>query len=145
MVIIVFDSNIYDKLAQDEATRETVKRRISESEIEVHVPRTVEDELQESPFRGVPDFFAVKLTSDAVFILGYSKLGYARLGDGKVYNSHRGASQKVKDAVIADTANTDCDVFVTEDNRCRDRLKASNPSCLCLSYDAFKEWLATAV
>lgn len=139
---VIFDTNIYDKLICDRETCSAISELITGGILSVEVPLTVEDELLESSHKGVPNLFPVERTSDAVFIVGYSKLGSARLGGGEIYTAHRGQSQKVKDAVIADTANSDCNVFVSEDNRCRNRLRELTDKCSCFSYDEFKQWLA---
>jgi hypothetical protein len=142
---VIFDTNIYDKLIGDEQTCEAISKLIKHDLLRVEVPRTIEDELIESPHKCVPKLFPVERTSDSVFIVGHSKIGFARVGNGTIYGDHRGQSQKFKDAVIADTVASDCNIFVSEDNRCRNRLRKSTDKCLCFSYAEFKEWLSEKI
>lgn len=138
----IFDTNIYDKLICDEQTCNAISELIVHNLLRVEVPRTIEDELIESPHQCVPNLFPIERISDSVVIVGHSKLGFARLGDGKFYAAHRGESQKFKDAIIADTVDSDCNIFVSEDNRCRNRLRELTDKCACFSYEEFKEWLS---
>jgi hypothetical protein len=138
----IFDTNIYDKLIDDEQTCEAISKLIKNDLLRVEVPQTVEDELIESPHKGVPNLFPVKRTSDSVCILDHSKFDDARFGDGTIYEAHQGQSEKFKDAIIADTADSDCNIFVSEDNRCRKRLREFTDKCSCFSYAEFKEWLS---
>jgi hypothetical protein len=40
-----------------------------------------------------------------------------------VYSEHRGASNEIPDAIIADSAPALADILVSEDRRCRERSK----------------------
>lgn len=141
MTRVLLDGNIYDKLKADETTRRLIYEKIVAGILVVIASPIVVDELNESPFNGLPDFFPVKQITEAIAVAGYARAGLARVSNGEVYDAHRGTSKKSKDAIIAETANVDCDVFVSEDQRCRKRLKEVEPKCLVLSYDEYKEWL----
>jgi hypothetical protein len=69
-----------------------------------------------------------------VFILDHSRLDYARLGEGEIFSAHRGTSQQIKDAVIVDAADTDADVFVSEDRRARERYAKRRTGGRALDY-----------
>lgn len=141
MIKVIFDTMIWDKLAVDSVTCDVIAKLVQEKRIQVLVPSTIQRELEESPFKRIPSFFPVSLIGDAVFLADYSLTDCDRVGDGIIYKQHKGNSQKIKDAVIADTANADCNVFVSEDGRCRNRLKQLSKLCQCFSFDGFKLWL----
>ena len=138
---LLFDSNIYDRLAADETSRERVKSACEKNLIRVLVNSIIRDELIGSPFQQIPDFFPVELIADSVIIPGLAIPGLARPGSGEVFTGHIGTSRKGKDAVIADTASNYADIFVSGDQRFRTRLQKLNTSCKCFTYDEFVLWL----
>lgn len=119
MTKLVLDTNIWNKLDLDAEARERMRHLCESGKLEIIVPDTVEQELAGSPFRGIRDWFPVSDIPDSVFILDHSRLDHARLGEGKMFTAHRGKKKRVKDSVIVDTADTDADVFVSEDRRAR--------------------------
>ena len=139
MTRVLLDTMIYDKLATDHTTRQLVSKKISSRAIAVVVSPIVLFELKDSSFEGVPDFFPVDIIAEAVTIAGHAVPGLVRPGDGKVFAAHLGKSKKSKDAIIADTASSDCDVFVSEDNRCRKRLREIQTRCQVFTYDEFSK------
>lgn len=144
MVRVLLDSNIYNCVEAENTTRIRIAEMIASGTIEVVASPVIVNELRDSPFGDVPDFFPVKRITEAVFVVGIAVVGLARVGDGKIFNAHRGESTKTKDAIIADTADKDCEIFVSEDKRCRERLKQAGKRCSALSYADFKEWLTNA-
>jgi hypothetical protein len=104
----------------------------------------VRDELKASPFNGFPDWFPIVLEAENVTVLDYAYLGMTRLGEGEVYNGHRGESKKIPDAIIADSADGLADILVSEDRRCRERLKRISTRCRGMDYQEFSEWLQTS-
>lgn len=141
MTRVLLDTMIYDRLALDHAVRRLVRERIASVAITVVVSPIVLFELKDSSFKGIPDFFPVEVIADAVAIAGHAVAGLVRPGEGKVFAAHLGYSKKSKDAIIAETASSDCDVFVSDDNRCRKRLRRIQTSCKVFNYDEFVEWL----
>lgn len=143
MVRVVFDSNIYDKLAADPETIGTIAEKIATGTLVVMVSPIIVDELRESQFGGVPQFFPIQQITEAIAVAGYAIAGLARPSDGVMYEAHRGTSKKSKDAIVAETAESDCDMLVSEDRRCRDRLNRHAKKCKALDYAQFKQWLGT--
>src|SRR5208283_2047979 len=111
---IIFDSNVYNQIYRRHDIQEKVKCLINEKRIKVIVPNTVKRELDQSPFKGVPNWFHTEKLGDSVFLFDYSLLDVDRLGNGKVYSNHKGKSLKMRDAIIADCANADADILVSE-------------------------------
>lgn len=137
MIKVILDCNIYDKLSADENMRALLASLVISREIAVIATPLVIVELQVSPFAGIPSWFPVIVEPESVFVLGFAKLGAARLGSGEVFNKHRGSSSKTKDAIIADSAASIADLFVSEDKRCRKRLEEINTKCRALTYGEF--------
>ena len=138
---IIFDSNIFNKIDDLPQIKERIKKFVDSGEIIVIIPSTIERELNKKPFYGVPNWFKTQIIGDSVFILDYSHLDCDRLGNGNTYNKHKGNSTKIKDAIIADTANRDADIFVSDDKRCRERLKKMS-DCQSLTFIEFLKWLS---
>ena len=142
---IVLDTNIYDKLANDTNSVMLLREHIHNGEIEVLVSPVIHDELKESPFKGLPTMFSVKLITEAVAVAGIAKAGLARCSTGGVFTQHCGESTKHADAVIAHTADSDADIFVSEDRRSLKRLKEASADLQCLNYEEFVAWLARSM
>jgi hypothetical protein len=138
MIRAVLDANIWDKLAADDQARERIRSLCDATELEIVVPDTLLRQLEQSPFGGVPDWFPTDVIVDSVFVLDHSRLDSARLGEGDVFTAHRGKSRQISDAVIVDAADSDADLFVSEDRRARERYsKLSDPS-RALNYFRFR-------
>ena len=95
---IIFDSNIYDKLNNRPDLQKKTRQLINENKLTIVVPSTINRELENSPFKGVPNWFRTEGTGDSVFILDHSLLDVDRLGNGDIYNNHKGNSLKFRDA-----------------------------------------------
>jgi hypothetical protein len=135
---IVLDCNIWDELDRDAPARHRTRQLCENGDVVVLVPATLRDQLTDSPFRGIPDWFPTVDLPDSVFVIGHSGIGCARLGSGKTYTSHKGASQQVSDAVIVDCADTDADVFVSQDRRARERYARIRDRGRALDYARFR-------
>ena len=137
----LLDSNIYDKLWADENTRLRLASLILHRKVHVIATPKIVDELTRSPFKGVPDWVDVDEEIEAVAVVGHAQDGMARLGSGNVYMHHRGNSQKVEDAIIADSADDLADIAVSEDERFVRRLNSINGRCYAMGYTQFMAWL----
>ena len=142
MIAIVLDTNIYDRLEVDAATVNQIDQLITSNLITVLVPRQVAEELRQRP-TGIPALFPMSYVGHAVARAGIMCAG-DYLGSGKVFDGHRGNSQKTADAFIADVASMIADWFVSEDNRCLRRFPA-NTRCTPMRYQQFQERLAALV
>jgi hypothetical protein len=106
-----------------------------------YVTPVIADELAASPFGGMPTFFPVEIESDSVAVAGLARVRTSRLGSGEVYSAHRGQSTKVRDAILADSADKLADVFVSDDNRCRQRFSQLSSRCSAVDYSEFQTWV----
>ena len=143
MIKVILDCNIYDKLSEDENIRMLLASLVISREIAVIATPIVIDELRDSRFEGLPSWFPIVVEDESVFVLVFARLDSARLGDGEVFSKHRGSSIKTKDAIIADSAATIADLFVSEDKRCRKRLDEMNTKCRALTYDEFRDLICS--
>lgn len=141
---VLLDGNVYDKLQADATTRGMLQTLVARGLVKVIATPIVRDELKRSPFAGFPDWFPVVLEAENVTVLGYASLGMTRLGEGELYSDHQGESKKIPDAIIADSADALADIFVSDDRRCRERLKKITTRCRGMDYEEFSKWLRTS-
>lgn len=137
---VVLDSNIYDRLAEDETSIRIIQSLIQAGDLEILVSPTIYKELWQSPFKGVPHFFPVKYIGESVLVAG----GHVgdRCGKGEILQNHLGKSKKVNDAFIADVASMDADYLVTEDCRLKNRLNSIQSWYQSIDYNTFTVLLA---
>jgi hypothetical protein len=141
MKTVLLDGNIYNKLEKDGSTRTRIRKLIEKTFVCVIATPKVKDELDDSPFGGIPSWFPVELQNEAVIVLGHARFGRARFGKGKVFEQHRGKSKKVSDAIIADSADALADILVSDDKRCRNQLTRISKTCMGMTYKEFSAWL----
>ena len=144
MTRVMFDTNVYDKLAVDVDCRARVANLVATQRLSVIATPIIVDELAAGPFGGLPDWFPIVVEPESVAVLGFARLGMARLGDGDVYTRHRGASKNIKDGIVADSADALADILVSEDGRCRRRISEVSSNCVGISYEEFGQWLESA-
>ena len=142
---IVLDSNIFDLLAIDADCLSNLNSLIDGQRWKVLAPATLLEELEASPFKGVPTWLTVEVGLDEVFILDHTKLGSGKLGHGGIFSEHKGESNNVKDAVIVDYAVKKADIFVSEDRRARNRLNNMQTSTRAYTYLEFKNLTNQAI
>lgn len=141
MTKVLLDGNVYNKLSEDRGTRDILARLIKAGHVEALATPVVVGEMTGSPFGGLPTWFPISLLPEAVTVLGYARLGAARLSSGEMYRQHRGKSKQIPDAIIAHSADAMADILVSEDQRCRKRLAEISNRCRAMSYDELREWL----
>lgn len=138
---IVLDSNIFDLIDTNDGVKTQISNLVSVGKIKILVSANVARELADSPYKGIPNWFPTERIADSVFVLNHTPLGEGRLGSGEVFHQHRGESNKIDDAVIADTAALDADVFVSNDKRARNRLGNIPSSCEAYDFTEFCDYL----
>jgi hypothetical protein len=135
---ILLDSNIWNVLADDEAARARIVGLVAAGSMRVLVPDTLDREMQNSPWKGIPDWFPTEKVSDAPFVLGHSRLGRARFGSEATYSRHKGQSRKISDAVLASVASMDGAILVTEDRRAQRRFADIAGESRSIDYRRFR-------
>lgn len=145
MNTVLLDCHIYDKLEIDRETCGAVRDLVDRGVIRIIATPMVVAEMQQSPIRGLPHWFPVAVEPESVTVVGYAVVGMTRVGDGKVFTAHRGDSQKTPDAIIADSAGSLANILVSEDRRCRERLKTISTRCKALDYREFSEWIRAEI
>jgi hypothetical protein len=138
---VLLDCHIYDKLEIDRETCGAVRDLVDRGVIRIIATPMVVAEMQQSRFRGLPDWFPVAVEPESVTVVGYAVVGMTRVGDGQVFTAHRGDSKKTPDAIIADSANSLANLMVSKDRRSRERLKTISTHCKALDYHEFSEWV----
>ena len=84
--------HIYDLISKSEEVKELISTLVKVKKIEILAPDMVVRELENSPFKGHPDWFPSDKITDSTFILDHSRLDFARLGSGDIYEKHKGES-----------------------------------------------------
>lgn len=140
LTTVLLDGNIYNLLYQDAETRARIVRLVADGNLSIIATPVLVDELTKSPF-GVPNWFPITVKPEAIFVVGYARIGMARLGGGEVYTQHLHRSKKIPDAILAESADSLADIFVSQDTRCRNRFGKISQSCQALTYDQFKTHL----
>jgi hypothetical protein len=112
---LLLDGNVYDMLRDDDKSRLLLSQLVADGLVQVLATPVVVAELKGSSFSGVPAWFPISVVAEAVTVLGHARLGMARLSSGKLYRVHRGESRKVRDAIIAHSANALADALVSQD------------------------------
>lgn len=141
----LLDGHIYNLLGDDTSAREDVRLLIELGETQVVATPAVVLELQRSPFGGIPPWFQVVVQPEGIAISGLARSGMARSSAGRMYRDHLGQSRKVFDAVIAHSAHSMGATLVSDDRRCRERLKRLAGDDSAITYAEFRAWLQGAV
>lgn len=136
---VLLDSNIWDKLSEEEITRGCIRELEEDGRLRVLVPDTLSREMRDSPWGGIPDWFPTEEVGDAPFVLGYSRLGRTRLGEEDTFEAHRGDSNELEDAVLAGVARMDGAIFVSEDRRARHRFGEIAGEDSAWDYEDFRD------
>ena len=139
---VLLDSNVYDLFAEDAEAIRLLADACAAGLVRVVVTPVVLEELQASPFGGLPEWAPFEPEPEAVAVLGHAKVGWARLGDGRVFRAHQGKSAKARDAIIAASAHALADALVSDDKRCRARFQKLSGS-RAWTFDQFRAWLAS--
>jgi len=113
---------------------------VAQRKLIIKAPFTLIRELESSPFKGIPEWLTVEADADTLCMVGYSEVG-ARLGNGKVFEAHKGNSTKIKDSIIVDYAVNNADIFVSEDKRARNKLSRLETKIIVFNFNDFQLFL----
>lgn len=135
------DGNIYNLLEADPVVCSEIGALVDRGLLEIVASPVLVTELQRSPFSGIPAWFKVVVQPEGIAISGLARSGMARSSSGAMYKQHLGASGEGFDAIVAHSAHSMGATLVSEDRRCRERLRRLASSSSAMTYVEFKTWL----
>jgi predicted nucleic acid-binding protein len=141
----MLDTMIFDKIVSAEGMTEKLQQLTDDGALALLVTHVQEDQLadisdakKQASIERVPR----TLVPTSAFALGFSRLGMAGLGSGRLLKSIRGTTSPLrhtKDGLIGATAGNTSAVLVTEDRRLRRRAVAAGVSTW--DFAAFRAWV----
>jgi len=142
---IIFDSNIYDLIANGNLNINLLSDK--NEEFEFYITHIQTDEINKCPDedkRAKLILFMTKLSPIVIptnsFILGLSRLGEAKLGDAKLLEEIRKENLRhTRDALIGEVAIKNNFILITEDIRLKNKINSLNGNAINLN--EFKEML----
>lgn len=142
---IIFDSNIYDLIAEGSLNINILFGK--KEDFEFYITHIQTDEISKCPDedkRAKLFLFITKVSPIVIptnsFVLGLSRLGEARLGDTKLLEEIRKENLKhTKDALIGEVAIKNNFVLITEDVRLKNKINSLNGKAINLN--EFKDML----
>lgn len=139
------DGNIYNLLEAEPVVCVEIGVLADRGQLEIVASPVLVTELRRSPFGGIPTWFKVVVQPEGIAISGLARSGMARSSTGVMYKQHLGGSGQGFDAIIAHSAHSMGATLVSEDRRCRERLKRLASSANAMTYAEFKTWLRQAI
>ena len=142
---IIFDSNIYDLIADGSLNIDLLSKRKEDFEFYItHIQTDEINKCSNEDKRARLFLFTTKLSPIVIptesFILDKSRLGEARLGDAKILEEIRKENLKhTEDALIGETAIKNHLLLVTEDSQLKNKVNSLNGREISL--EEFKESL----
>ncbi len=142
---IIFDSNIYDLIADGSLNINMLSER--KEDFEFYITHIQTDEISKCPIedkRARLFLFTTKVSPLVVptesVIWGVSRFGESKFGDGKIIEEIRKENLKhTKDALIGEVAIKNKFILVTEDNRLKNKVNSLEGKAINLN--EFKEML----
>ena len=150
---IAFDSNVVDAIEASPGLLRAIQRAAASGELILLSSHVQGDELAATPdqerrakllnlYRALP----VTTVATHGFVLGVSRLGMARLGDGSwtgvgIDDLDSKGRKHRRDALIGVTAAGEADVFVTRERRLQRKMKAAGARCEIWDFDEFREYV----
>lgn len=146
---IMLDTNILNYLETDHEYLNKVVRAKVDGKIEPIITHIQEDELRvnrDAKKRLIIESIKPKKIATYGIITDISRSDYCRSGGGYsklTGNKEMRKLKKWRDVLIGSTALNDVDVFVTNDNDFKERLKRIDSKLIVKDYLEFKAWLDT--
>jgi hypothetical protein len=148
---VLIDSNIYDKFIEPPCILNRILELIGSQKIELLQPHIVRSQLAETTDISKRDKL-LSIPTRAVpldgFLAGYSSAG-DRVGDGAggikiadILKKKKPTRGHIEDALIATTAATEADAFVTEDKKLANKMRSAKLSIQLWTFADFDSHLA---
>ena len=144
---VMLDSNIFDRIIESPGLVGRLQSLTASGQLDIVVTHVQEDELARIPDaakREEVQLVPRRLMAAAVFLMGFSPLGAARLGGGDgggLSLNELAERNQVPDAVIALTAAAEAEevqVFVTEDARLARSVRAKAATLKVWNFTEFR-------
>lgn len=146
---LLFDTVVWNKLRDDVKTHGILKEKIKEGKIKILSTHIEDDEISniknfELKRKTISKKIEIlnEVTPTMGFVLGKSRLGVARLGNGnklKLDEVTKGNKKHINDALIASTSAEEEAILITNDQTLT---KRSKNKCSVLDYEEFKTFLS---
>jgi hypothetical protein len=147
---VLLDSCIYDEIIASPNLLDRVHKLIRNKIIEILQPHIVRGQLENAPESKREQLLSIPARVVPVdgFLTGYSSAG-DRVGSGSseitiddVLQNKKPTCGNNRDALIATTAATEADIFVTIDRKLRNRVNSMKPSIRVWNFVDFESHLA---
>ena len=150
---IAFDTHIVDQIAATPGMLEALQDANRGGALVLITSHIQSDELSDiadSERRGkllaIYDALPTEWAATHGFVIGYSRLDMARIGDGSwtgvgVDDLDSVDSKHRRDALIGTTAAAEADVLVTNDGRLTRRMRAANAPCDVWNFEQFRDFV----
>ena len=143
-VRVYFDCMVYDKIASDDVILAAIQAGIRDGRMKVRASIKLAEQLQRSPFGGVPDWFEVEVIPELLTVADQTYVDHSFFTDTGIFELHHGESTQdgnIEDAIIAESASGGADIFVTEDKRSLQPSRVRLMRCRVMTFEAFCVWL----
>ena len=135
---VIFDTNIYNKIVDDAINLQELKKSLDSFEYYVtHIQIDELNRCSDEDKRARLNLFNATIRATVIetesFIFGTSRLGFARLSDGKLVDKLRDGNHKhTNDALIGETAIKNDILLVTNDNTLTKRVHSNGGRAVSL-------------
>jgi predicted nucleic acid-binding protein len=131
MKTILFDTNIFDKLANDTDACTLLQKLSKQRAVRMIISVAVHDELAGSPHLALLEKLPIEVVGNATSVVGIMRAG-DYLGDADHYFNHKGESGKENDALVAAVAEFHADWLVSDDRRLAHRQRQTAKTDLAI-------------
>jgi predicted nucleic acid-binding protein len=147
---ILLDTCIYDEIITSPRLSDRIHELIRSERIEIIQPHIIRSQLEAAPESKRKALLSIPVRVIPVdgLLAGYSSAG-DRVGSGsggirieEMLKNKKPTPGNTRDALIATTAATETDVFVTKDRRLRNRMKSMSPSTQIWNFTDLESHLA---
>lgn len=134
--VAILDCNVYDKLDAFPDSLALLTRLIGLGRVSILATPSLWREIEDSPYRRLAESLRVVHVGESVALIG-GHIG-DRVGAGRLFHAHLGKSKQMRnDALIADAADHDAEILVSEDREMRKRAKKNATRCMVATFAEF--------
>ncbi|MCR5863442.1 hypothetical protein LRS05_15545 [Flavobacterium sp. J372] len=131
---VIFDSNVFDNLISGELEIDIIKNKdhkIIVTHIQIDELNECKDtEKRAQLFNRVVELKPEKISTET-FVIGVSRIGSAKIGGSKIYDSiMRGNPKHINDALIGETAVKNNLMLITNDIKLKKKILELGGKCM---------------